>query len=88
MQSTVEPDIQARVMSLMGSVSAGAAPLGLLIAGPMSDLVGVQIWFVISGAICILMAVSGLAIPAVMNIESDRKAATPAQVDKAVKPVA
>lgn len=73
MQSTVEPDIQARVMSLMGSVSAGAAPIGLAIAGPVSDLIGIQIWFVISGMICILMAVSGLAIPAVINIESNRK---------------
>jgi DHA3 family macrolide efflux protein-like MFS transporter len=75
MQSTVEPNIQARVMSLMGSVSAGAAPIGLAIAGPVSDLIGIQIWFVISGMICILMAVSGLAIPAVMNIESDRQEA-------------
>lgn len=73
MQSTVEPDIQARVMSLMGSVSAGAAPIGLAIAGPVSDLIGIQIWFVISGMVCILMAVSGLAIPAVINIESNRK---------------
>lgn len=71
-QSTVEPDIQARVMSLMGSVSAGAAPLGLLIAGPVSDIVGIQIWFVISGVVCILLALSGLAIPAVMNIETVR----------------
>lgn len=75
MQSTVEPDIQARVMSLLGSVSAGAAPIGLAIAGPVSDLVGIQIWFVISGVICIVLALSGLAIPAVMNIESDRERA-------------
>jgi DHA3 family macrolide efflux protein-like MFS transporter len=74
MQSTVAPDIQARVMSLLGSLSAAAAPIGLAIAGPVSDLIGIQIWFVISGVVCILMALSGLAIPAVMNIESGRNA--------------
>jgi DHA3 family macrolide efflux protein-like MFS transporter len=69
MQSTVEPDMQARIFSLLSSVGTGMAPLGLMIAGPVADQVGIQTWFLIGGILCIFMAVTGLFIPAVMNIE-------------------
>jgi DHA3 family macrolide efflux protein-like MFS transporter len=68
-QSTVEPDMQARIFSLLSSVGTGIAPLGLMIAGPVADRVGIQAWFLLGGVLCILMAVTGLFIPAVMNIE-------------------
>jgi len=68
-QSTVEPDMQARVFSLLSSVGTGIAPLGLMIAGPVSDRVGIQAWFLLGGILCIFMAVTGLFIPAVMNLE-------------------
>jgi len=68
-QSTVEPDMQARVFSLLSSVGTGIVPLGLMIAGPVADRVGVQAWFLLGGILCIFMAVTGLFIPAVMNME-------------------
>ena len=75
MQSTVEPDMQARVFSLLSSMAAGMSPVGLLIAGPISDNVGIQAWFLVGGIVCILMAVAGMFIPAVLNIE-DRNPVT------------
>jgi DHA3 family macrolide efflux protein-like MFS transporter len=68
-QSTVEPDMQARIFSLLSSVGMGIAPLGLMIAGPVADRVGIQAWFLLGGTLCIFMAVTGLIIPAVMNME-------------------
>lgn len=68
-QSTVEPDMQARVISLLSSVGTGMAPLGLMIAGPVADRVGIQAWFLLGGILCIFMAVTGLFIPTVMNME-------------------
>ena len=68
-QSTVEPDMQARIFSLLSSVGTGIAPLGLMIAGPVADRVGIQAWFLLGGMLCIFMAVTGLFIPAVMNME-------------------
>jgi DHA3 family macrolide efflux protein-like MFS transporter len=68
-QSNVEPDMQARVFSLLSSVGTGFTPLGLVIAGPFADRVGIQAWFLLGGILCILMAVTGLFIPAVMNME-------------------
>jgi DHA3 family macrolide efflux protein-like MFS transporter len=73
MQSVVTPDMQGRVFSLLNSLAGGMSPIGLLIAGPISDKVGIQAWFLLGGILCILMAVSGFFIPAVMNIESDPK---------------
>ncbi len=73
-QSTVEPDMQARIFSLLTSLCGGMALVGLMIAGPVTDNVGIQSWFLISGALCVLMAVAGLFIPAVMNIEEKRSA--------------
>jgi DHA3 family macrolide efflux protein-like MFS transporter len=68
-QATVEPGMQARILTLMSSVGAAIAPVGLIIAGPIADRVGIQSWFFLGGALCVLMGISGLFIPAVMNIE-------------------
>ena len=71
-QSTVEPDMQARIFSLMSSVGGGMAPIGLMIAGPVADQVGLHAWFMLGGSLCVLMGVAGFFIPAVMNIEAKR----------------
>ena len=68
-QSNVEPDMQARIFSLLWSVGSGMAPLGLMIAGPVSEKFGIQAWFFAGGLLCVLMAVACSMIPAVMNIE-------------------
>jgi DHA3 family macrolide efflux protein-like MFS transporter len=68
-QSTVEPDMQARILSLIWSIGSGMVPLGLMVAGPVADRVSIQAWFYLGGALCIFMSLVGLCIPAVMNIE-------------------
>jgi DHA3 family macrolide efflux protein-like MFS transporter len=68
-QSTVEPDMQARIFSLLSSVGTGIAPIGLMIAGPVSDQVGIQAWFLLGGVLCVFMAIAGLFIPAVVSME-------------------
>ncbi len=71
MQANVAPDMQGRVFSLLGSLAGGMMPLGLAIAGPVSDLIGIQAWFKIAGLVCILMGMVGFALPAVYNIEEN-----------------
>lgn len=79
-QSTVEPNMQARIFSLLSSIGTGIVPLGLLIAGPIADRVGIQAWFLLGGILCIVMALAGLLIPAVINIEVGRGAVSVQQV--------
>lgn len=72
LQSTVEPEMQARVISLLTSIGAGMAPLGLMVAGPLADRFGIQTWFSVGGALCVAMAAAGLCLPPVMNVEGKR----------------
>ena len=82
-QTIVEPDIQARIFSLLNSVGAAMVPIGLLVAGPVADRFSIQVWFLFGGLLCILMAICGLFIPAVMQIES-RDTTMPGEVSQSL----
>jgi DHA3 family macrolide efflux protein-like MFS transporter len=69
-QSSVEPEMQARVFALMSSVGTAMVPLGLMIAGPISDHISIQSWFLMGGIVCIVMAFVAMSIPSVMNLEN------------------
>ncbi len=69
LQTLVPPDMQGRVFTLVMAGSSAMIPIGLAVAGPLADALGVPVWFVIGGVATVLMGVSGLLIPAVMNIE-------------------
>ncbi|MBI3739560.1 MAG: MFS transporter, partial [Chloroflexi bacterium] len=70
-QTVVRPDMQGRVMALIMSAATAMTPLGLLIAGPMSDLIGIRIWFWFGGAVCLLMGIGAFFVPAIMNVENN-----------------
>ncbi|MGQ9699698.1 MAG: MFS transporter [Candidatus Bipolaricaulaceae bacterium] len=69
LQSAVAPEIQGRVFSLVDSLASGMSPLGLAVAGPVADLLGVQAWFLAGGVALLLMGLFGFFIPALVNIE-------------------
>jgi DHA3 family macrolide efflux protein-like MFS transporter len=72
MQASVDPDMQGRVFTLVNSLAVAMTPLGLIIAGPIADLIGVRSWYVIGGVICSLMGVLGFLIPTVLYLEDGR----------------
>ena len=72
LQATVDPSIQGRVFSLVGSLTGLAAPIGLILAGPVSDRLGIQIWFLLCGVLCVIIGVSLFFIPSVVHIETQR----------------
>lgn len=69
MQATVAPEMQGRIFTLLGSVSGAMIPVGLLLAGPAADRLGVQAAYLAGGAICALMAVAAALTPAVLRLE-------------------
>jgi len=72
LQAAVDPDMQGRVFSLLGAGASAMQPLSLLVAGPVSDGLGIRTWYMIGGLACIIMAVAALFIPVIMNIEENR----------------
>ena len=73
MQSIVRPDMQGRFMSLLGSGATAISPIGLLIAGPFSDWLGIRVWFWAGGILCMLIAISAFFVPVIMNVENYRE---------------
>ena len=73
-QATVPPEIQGRVFALLISAAQIAAPLGLAVAGPVGDRLGVQIWYLLTGIIIATAGVGAFFIPAIMRIEDQARA--------------
>ncbi|NYT16312.1 MAG: MFS transporter, partial [Methanomassiliicoccales archaeon] len=71
LQSKVPPEMQGRVFTLMMSGTAAMAPLGLAVAGPFAEVIGVQAWFVAGGAAIIMMSVAAYFLPSVQKIEDE-----------------
>jgi len=76
LQAKVAPEMQGRVFTLVGSVAGIMSPLGMAIAGPVADALGVQFWFVLAGAVCVLMAVVAFFVPALMHLDDTNGHAT------------
>jgi DHA3 family macrolide efflux protein-like MFS transporter len=67
-QIIVPPDKQGRVFTVIMSVANLATPVGLAIAGPISDKLGVSALYTLSGIACLVTALVSTMMPAVMQI--------------------
>jgi DHA3 family macrolide efflux protein-like MFS transporter len=74
LQTTVAPAMQGRVFTLMASMATAISPFGLAVAGPVADRLGVQIWYVVGGAVCTGMGILAFFIPSILNMEDHRAA--------------
>jgi DHA3 family macrolide efflux protein-like MFS transporter len=74
-QTVIEPDMQGRVMSLVGSVAQAMMPISLLVAGPIADKTSLQSWFWIAGILNLVVGVAGFFVPALYNIEENHQKA-------------
>jgi DHA3 family macrolide efflux protein-like MFS transporter len=68
-QTIVPAEMQGRVFTLLMSVTGVTTPLGLAIAGPVGDAVGVQPWFLVTGIVVVAMGAGALFVPAIVRIE-------------------
>jgi DHA3 family macrolide efflux protein-like MFS transporter len=71
-QSIIPHDIQGRVFSIMGAMSAFASPIGLAIAGPLADVIGIRALFYIAGIGTLVTGIICIYIPSVMNLEKHK----------------
>jgi DHA3 family macrolide efflux protein-like MFS transporter len=71
-QTLVPPEMQGRVFSLLISLSMAAMPLGLLLAGPTAEVLGVSFWWALTGVVFMATAATAMTIPAVARIEDSK----------------
>lgn len=69
LQASIAPEMQGRVFALILSAASAMSPLGLIIAGPLADTIGIQTWFIVGGIVCAGMGIAGYFIPTVMGFE-------------------
>ncbi len=73
LQAKVAPEMQGRVFTLVGSLTAAISPLSLAVAGPVADALGIRPWYVVGGLLCALMGGAALLTPAVVNLEQNHR---------------
>lgn len=70
-QSVVAPEKQGRIFTLLISTSGAMAPLGLIVAGPLADVLGVQSWLLLGGIATMIIGIGGFFVPQLINIEAE-----------------
>jgi DHA3 family macrolide efflux protein-like MFS transporter len=56
-QDKIPPELQGRVFTVMGSLVQATVPIGLLIAAPIAEWLGISAWFIIGGTACVVLAI-------------------------------
>lgn len=79
MQRGVRADYQGRVLAILGSGVAAMTPVGLVLAGPISELIGIQAWFLLGGSAMVFTALGSMFMPAIMRMEDHRPEAVPVE---------
>jgi MFS transporter, DHA3 family, macrolide efflux protein len=69
LQATVAPEMQGRVFMLVNSTAGLMAPVGLMLAGPLSEAIGVRFWFIAGGIVTLIAALVGVLNPVLMEME-------------------
>jgi DHA3 family macrolide efflux protein-like MFS transporter len=59
LQERIEPDVQGRVFGVMQLLTSTMLPLGMVVVGPIADVVSVELLLVISS---VLLVIPGLAV--------------------------
>jgi len=76
MQSAVPADMQGRVFTAVGSFSSLASPIGMALAGPLADVLGVQFWFILAAICELVLAGIVLKSPAMAAFERGNQSAS------------
>lgn len=69
LQTTIPHQLQGRVLALMTTIMALAAPIGLALAAPVGEWVGVRGVFFIAGVLGALASLAGFLSPALLALD-------------------
>ncbi|MEM7249220.1 MAG: MFS transporter [Acidobacteriota bacterium] len=91
LQATVPADHQGRVFALSGSMATIATPIGLVLAAPIAEWLGVRAWFLAGGGMTLLLALVAVVARPIRRIEETAPAtpevlATPSDGGRRTQP--
>jgi len=69
LQSIIPNQLQGRVLSLLNTVIGLAGPVGLAVAGPLGELLGVRSLFVLMGVLGTLVSLAGFLSPTLRRLQ-------------------
>ena len=72
MQERVAPEMQGRVFTLISAGATAMMPLAMLIAGPVSDWLGIRLWFLVGGIATILGGLFAFSNQNIRTIEDQQ----------------
>jgi len=64
LQETVEPERQGRVFGFVGIVMALAMPFGMVVFGPLADIMSIEVLLVASGVLTFVVVAAAVWLPA------------------------
>ncbi|MRS05046.1 MFS transporter [bacterium] len=67
-QKSIQPENMGKVISLVTSLISLGIPIGMIIAGPVAEMVGVNHWMIIAGILMLLVGLLGLVWTGTMNM--------------------
>lgn len=56
LQENTDPEMQGRMFGLFGAVFSGFLPLGMVVFGPLADIVSMRLLMILSGVLLLLLA--------------------------------
>lgn len=80
LQAVVKPEMQGRVFTLIGSLASLMSPVGLILAGPLADQLGVRTWFYLGAAGLLILGGGAFFIPEIIHFEDARNGADETKV--------
>ena len=63
LQERVEPERQGRVFGFVGIVMAVSMPLGMIVFGPLADVVSVELLLVVAGVLTFVVLAVAVLVP-------------------------
>lgn len=69
LQAKIPAEKQGRIFTVVESLASAASPLGMLLAAPTAERLGIQAWYLLAGAISLAMGVAGFFMKDVYTLD-------------------
>ncbi|MFZ3152112.1 MAG: MFS transporter [Anaerolineaceae bacterium] len=69
LQTKIPAEKQGRIFTVVESLTSAASPLGMLLAAPVAERLGIQAWYLLAGAISLVMGVAGFFMKDIYTLD-------------------